>query len=134
MLTGAVLLAAVFASAGAPAVFAVPFTLDGAAAFASVDAFEFAAAGVSVAGESGFAESTETFPVTAGIEINRAERKNNVAATIVNFDKTVAVPLGPNAVLEILLVKRAPASVFPGCSKTAATRTMQERKKIVYKK
>jgi hypothetical protein len=95
-------------------------------------AFEFASAGAS-AGVSGFAESTDTFPFIAGIDINNAERKKSVAAAIVSFDKTVAVPRGPNAELEILLVNKAPASVLPGCSNTAATRTIQERKKIAYK-
>jgi hypothetical protein len=85
------------------------------------------------AGVSGFAERTETFPFIAGIEIISAERKKTIAAPIVSFDKMVAVPRGPNAELEILLVKSAPASVFPGCSNTAATRTMQERIKIAYK-
>ena len=104
-------------------------------ALASVAVFVFGAAEFELAsaGASGFAESTETFPVTAGIEISKADKKNAVAATIVNFDSTVAVPRGPKAALEILLVKRAPASVLPGCSNTAATRTMQERKKIPYR-
>jgi hypothetical protein len=51
-----------------------------------------------------------------------------VAAAIVIFDKIVAVPRGPKAALETLLVKSAPASVFPGCSKTLAISTMQEIK------
>jgi hypothetical protein len=116
-------------------------TFAGAAAFtfasvaelvlAAVE-FVFESAGTS-AGASGLAESTETLPVIAGIEIRRAERKKIVAAPIVNFDNIVAVPRGPNAALDILLVNRAPASVLPGCSNTAATRTTQEAKKIVYK-
>ena len=106
-----------------------------ALAFASGAAFVFAAAALEfeLAGVSGLADRTETLPFNAGIEINNAERKNTIAATIVSFDRTVAVPRGPNAELEILLVKSAPASVFPGCSNTAATRTTQERIKIVYK-
>ena len=92
----------------------------------------FVSAGAS-AGVSGFAESTETLPVIAGIEINKADRKKAVAAPIVNFDKTVAVPRGPKAELDMLLVNRAPASVLPGCSNTAATKTMQDAKNIVYK-
>lgn len=132
------LFAAVFVLTGAVAEFTALFAFAGAVAFASVDVFatagfEFVFAGVSMAGASGFAERTDVFPVTAGIEISRADRKNAVAAAIVNFDKTVAVPRGPKAALEILLVKSAPASVLPGCSNTVATRTMQERKKIPYK-
>ena len=109
----------------------------GAAALALASAAGFVFAGavfelVSV-GASGFAERIETLPVRAGIEISSADRKNAVAAPIVNFDKTVAVPRGPNAELEILLVNNAPASVLPGCSKTDATSRTHEAKKIVYK-
>ncbi len=50
---------------------------------------------------------------------------------MVIFDKTVAVPRGPKAELEILLVKSAPASVFPGCSKTETIKATQEIKNIV---
>jgi hypothetical protein len=71
--------------------------------------------------------------LNAGIEIINADSMNKTAATIVIFDKTVAVPRGPNALLFTLLVNSAPASVFPGCSKTAPTRKMHETKNIVYK-
>ena len=110
-----------------------PFALASAAVFvfAGVE-LEFVSAGAS-AGVPGLADSTDTLPVIAGIEISKAERKNAVAAPIVSFDNTVAVPRGPNAELEILLVNNAPASVLPGCSNTATTRTRQEAKKIVYK-
>ena len=83
------------------------------------------------AGTSGLLCRTDRLPVTAGSEISNAESMKTAAETIVIFESTVAVPRGPNAELEMLLVKRAPASVFPGCSKTAATSTMQETKKIV---
>jgi len=86
------------------------------------------------AGVSGLLLRTETFPVNAGIPRNSAESMNIVAAAIVTFDKTVAVPRGANAELEILLVNNAPASVLPGCSRTAATRTKHERKNNPYKK
>jgi hypothetical protein len=65
-------------------------------------------------GVSGLLDKTETFPCKAGIEINNADTIKIVAVTIVIFDKTVAVPRGPKALLEILLVKSAPASVLPG--------------------
>lgn len=58
---------------------------------------------------------------------------NITAAAIVNLDKTEAVPRGPNAALETLLVNKAPASVLPGCSNTAAISTMHETKNSVYK-
>ncbi len=76
---------------------------------------------------------TDTFPVNAGIESIRAESMKTMAAAIVSFDKTEAVPRGPKAALETLLVNSAPASVLPGCSKTVAIRTMQATKNIVYK-
>jgi hypothetical protein len=110
--------------------------------FPSVEAavFEFVSAvvasveaGASV-GASGLLLKTETFPVNAGIARSKAESMNIVAAAIVTFDKTVAVPRGARAELETLLVNNAPASVLPGCSKTAATSTKQERKNNPYKK
>jgi len=85
-------------------------------------------------GVSGLLLNTETFPVSAGIESIKAESMNTDAAVIVIFDRTVAVPRGAKAELEILLVNKAPASVLPGCSRTAATRTKQERKNNPYKK
>ena len=103
----------------------------GTTVFASVAAG--ASAGVSI-GASGLLDKTEIFPVKAGIARKRADSINVVAAAIVSFDKTVAVPRGLKAVLDTLLVNNAPASVFPGCSKTDAIRTRHERKNIPYKK
>jgi hypothetical protein len=94
--------------------------------------FAFDCAGAS-AGVSAAVLSTETPPLKAGSEIIKAEIINTTAATIVIFERTVAVPRGPNALLETLLVNSAPASVFPGYSKTAPTRTMHEAKNNVYK-
>jgi hypothetical protein len=54
------------------------------------------------------------FPVNAGIEIKRAVSMNTTAAAIVSFERTDAVPRGPNAALDTLLVNKAPASVLPG--------------------
>jgi len=105
---------------------------SGAAEFALASGaavFEFVSAGASPA-----VLSTETLPVKAGIARNSADIINVAAATIVIFDKTVAVPRGANAELETLLVSSAPASVLPGCSKTEATSTTHERKNNPYKK
>jgi hypothetical protein len=82
------------------------------------------------AGVSGLLPRTDTLPVTAGIARNKAESMKTVAAVIVTFDKTVAVPRGAKAELETLLVKSAPASVLPGCKSTAAISTRHERKNI----
>ncbi len=104
-------------------------------AFASVGTatFAFAFASVVAVGSSGFDDRTDTFPVSAGIESIRAVIMNDVAATIVTFDKTVAVPRGAKAELETLLVNKAPASVLPGCNKTAATKIRHERKNRPYR-
>ena len=126
-----------FESAGT-AVFALASTRafasasGGAAVFAfasDVLAFEFDESVVA----SGLPDKTETLPVKAGIARKRADNMNVVAAMIVTLDKTVAVPRGANAELETLLVNNAPASVLPGCNRTAAISVRHERKNIPYK-
>ena len=93
-----------------------------------------AAAGVGVASTaSSLPERTETLPLNAGIDISRADSMNVIAAPMVNFAKTDAVPRGANAVLETLLVNRAPASVLPGCSSTDAISMKHEMKNKAYK-
>lgn len=80
--------------------------------------FESTTAGaVSVTGAAGSSatlSSTETFPCNAGSDIRNAATMKILAAMIVIFDKIEAVPRGPNAALETLLVNNAPASVLPG--------------------
>jgi hypothetical protein len=49
------------------------------------------------------------------------------AAPIVIFASKLAVPRGPNAVLERLLENKAPASDLPGCKRIVIIRTTQER-------
>jgi hypothetical protein len=71
--------------------------------------------------------STELVPVTIGNERINAKSMNDAAAPIVIFDNNVCVPLGPNAVLETELEKSAPASAFPGCSRTVTTSTTHAR-------
>ena len=105
------------------AVFASTFAF---AVFASV----FAGCVVSVV-VSPVVVKTELLPFSAGIANNKAESIKQVAAAIVNFDKTVAVPRGPKALLETLLVKSAPASVLPGWSKTLPINVTQDRKNNV---
>ena len=116
--------------------FALELTSDGAELeLASLETavFESVFAAGASAGLSGLLERTETFPVNAGIARNKAESINVEAAMIVIFDRTVAVPRGARAELETLLVNNAPASVFPGCRRTDATRTIQDKKNIAYK-
>ncbi|KXJ99537.1 MAG: hypothetical protein UZ17_ACD001002382 [Acidobacteria bacterium OLB17] len=121
---------AVFAFAAGAVVSGAVLAFAAGAAFAL--AFEFAVveAGAS-AGVAGLAVSTDTLPLKAGIEISNAETINTTAATIVIFERIVVVPRGVNAELEILLVNKAPASVFPGCRSTAPTSTMHETKNKV---
>ena len=136
-LSGAVFAAGIFAAGKLLAL----VSATGIAAFASgaslfalgAAVLLFASAGDS-SGASGLLERTEIFPVRAGMARNRADNINTVAAPIVTFERTVAVPRGLNAVLDTLLVNKAPASVLPGCNKTAKTSTMHERKNNPYKK
>jgi hypothetical protein len=58
---------------------------------------------------------------------------NPAAAPMVIFERMLAVPRGPNAVLETLLEKRSPAPDLPGCNSTTTTRTMQARINNPYK-
>ena len=87
-----------------------------------------AGAGVVSTAASSLPESTETLPLSAGIDIISAVIIKTIAAPMVNFASTEAVPRGENALLETLLVKSAPASVFPGCSRTEPIRTIHEIK------
>jgi hypothetical protein len=58
-----------------------------------------------------------------GSESIRAISMKAAAAPIVIFDKTLAVPRGPNAVLDTLLEKRSPAPDFPGCRRITTIST-----------
>jgi hypothetical protein len=57
---------------------------------------------------------TERVPVTPGSDSVRAINMKAAAAPMVIFDKILAVPRGPKAVLDTLLEKRSPAPDFPG--------------------
>lgn len=113
---------------------ALLFSTGRLAVFGAVVVFVASVAGGTTAGASDVVCKTETFPVIAGKDSNKAESINNAAAVIVILDKTDCVPLGPNAVLEILLVNNAPASAFPGCNKTVTIRTRQDIKNRPYNK
>jgi hypothetical protein len=86
------------------------------------------AAGVGSASCSGTPDcKTEFVPVTIGSERISANNMNPAAAPIVILASSVCVPLGPNAVLDTELENNAPASDFPGCSKTVTTRMMHDK-------
>jgi hypothetical protein len=90
------------------------------------------AAGVGVASASVDCK-TECEPVTPGNESVSAMSMNAAAAPIVIFDRMLAVPRGPNAVLETLPEKRSPAPDFPGCNKMTTTSTMHAKINSPYK-
>jgi hypothetical protein len=58
---------------------------------------------------------------------------NAAAAPIVIFAKRLAVPRGPNAVLESELENKAPASALPGWSRITTTKTTHERMNKPYR-
>ena len=76
---------------------------------------------------------TERVPVTPGKESIKAINMKLAAAPIVIFANTLAVPRGPNAVLETLLEKRSPALDLPGCNRIVTTRTTQDNMNSPYK-
>ena len=83
-------------------------------------------AGVGVA--SGAADcKTDREPVTPGSESISAKSIKPAAAPMVIFDKILAVPRGPKAVLETLLENRSPAPDFPGCKRTTTTSTRHDK-------
>jgi hypothetical protein len=93
------------------------------------------ACGVTVGCASGLVDcSTECEPVIAGIESTSAINIKAAAAPMVIFDRILAVPRGPNAVLEMLLEKSAPASALPGCNNTTTISTTHDKTKSPYKK
>ena len=104
----------------------------GEAAGAVLAAGEATGAGVGVA--SAWVDcKTECEPVTPGRESISAMSMNAAAAPIVIFDSMLAVPRGPNAVLETLPEKRSPAPDFPGCNKMTTTSTMHAKINSPYK-
>lgn len=78
--------------------------------------------------------NTERCPVMAGRESASATNMKRIAAPIVIFAKSVCVPRGPKAVLEMLLEKSAPASALPGCKSTATMSTIHDRTNKMYKR
>jgi hypothetical protein len=76
---------------------------------------------------------TERLPVTPGKESISAISMKAAAAPIVIFERMLAVPRGPKAVLDTLLENRSPAPDFPGCNSTTTTSTMHARINSPYK-
>ena len=76
---------------------------------------------------------TELVPVSHGSESISAISMKAAAAPMVIFASKLAVPRGPNAVLETELVNNAPASALPGCSNMTRIRTTLARMNNPYK-
>jgi hypothetical protein len=72
---------------------------------------------------------SERWPLPTPTPSKSATRKKVAAATMVILARMVCVPRGPQAVLEIELVKSEPASALPGCKSTETTSTMQAKMK-----
>ena len=77
--------------------------------------------------------NTDRVPVKIGRPSANAININAAAAPIVIFASKLAVPRGPNAVLESELENSAPASALPGCKSTATMSTMHDRIKSMYR-
>jgi hypothetical protein len=86
-----------------------------------------AGVGVAVGALAGADCNTDREPVKIGKPSANAINMNAAAAPIVIFANRLAVPRGPNAVLDSELEKSAPASALPGCSRITTTRMMHER-------
>jgi hypothetical protein len=92
------------------------------------------ACGAAVGAASGAVDcKTEWLPVTPGSESISAMSMKAAAAPIVIFERILAVPLGPNAVLETLAENRSPAPDLPGCNKMTTTSTRQAKMNSPYK-
>lgn len=84
---------------------------------------------VAVGTLSGSDCSTDREPLRSGKPNARAINMNAAAAPIVIFASKLAVPRGPNAVLDNVFEKSAPASALPGCSRITMIRTRHARTK-----
>src|SRR6185369_16075379 len=78
-------------------------------------------------GAAGADCNTDREPVKLDKPSDRASSMNATAAPIVIFASRLAVPRGPNAVLDNVFENNAPASALPGCSKITTIRIRDER-------
>ena len=86
---------------------------------------------VAVGALSGCDCSTDREPLSSGSPSASAINMNAAAAPIVIFASRLAVPRGPNAVLDNVFEKSAPASALPGCRRITTTSTKHDRIKRV---
>ena len=78
-------------------------------------------------GAAGVDDNTDREPVRLDKPSARAISMNAAAAPIVIFASRLAVPRGPNAVLDNVFENSAPASALPGCSNTTTIRIKHDR-------
>lgn len=83
--------------------------------------------GLAAGALSGAVSRTDREPVKFGKPSVSAINMNAAAAPIVILASRLAVPRGPNAVLEMVFEKSAPASALPGCSRITTTRMKHAR-------
>ena len=86
-----------------------------------------AGVGVAVGALSGCDCKTDREPLRIGKPNASAINMNATAAPIVIFASRLAVPRGPNAVLDNVFEKSAPASALPGCRRITTISTTQAR-------
>ena len=106
---------------------------DAAGALAGACVGAGAGVGVAAGALSEVDCKTDRDPVNTDNESINAISIKAPAAPIVIFANRLAVPRGPNAVLDRLLENRAPASALPGCSRMLTIRTTQDRTNRPYK-
>lgn len=78
--------------------------------------------GVALGALAGVDDNTDREPVMLDKPSASASNMNAAAAPIVIFANRLAVPRGPNAVLDNVFENNAPASALPGCSNTTTIR------------
>jgi len=107
----------------------------GDAAFAGATAGVGVVVGVGVGDATGNVSDcrTEREPLIPGSDRVSAINIKAIAAPIVIFARMFCVPRGPKAVLETLLVNKAPASALPGCSSITTIRTAQDKINNAYR-
>ena len=120
--------AGAFAGADEPAGAAEPAGAVELGAVEAGAAGDVAGTGVGVdVGTAGCDCNTDRVPVNTPKPSINAININAAAAPIVIFASRLAVPRGPNAVLESVFEKSAPASALPGCSRITTIRITHER-------
>ena len=83
--------------------------------------------GLATGALAGAEDNTDFDPVKTPKPSINAISINAAAAPIVIFASRLAVPRGPNAVLDNVFENNAPASALPGCSKITTIRIRLER-------